>query len=96
MAPGLEDEDHDKSKNDKQKKEYVFPPASVLLVPVEQRNQKECERRYQISDINRVIKEQHVTTRTEWRYQAPLPPRSCGQRSARCCIRHCRGVYLGL
>ena len=34
MAPGLEDEDHDKSKDNKQKKEDVFPPASVLLVPV--------------------------------------------------------------
>ena len=42
MAPRLEDEDHDKSKNNEEKKEDVLPPASVLLVPVEQRNQKEA------------------------------------------------------
>jgi hypothetical protein len=42
MAPRLEDEDHDKSKNNEQKKEDVLPLAGVLLVPVEQRNQKEA------------------------------------------------------
>lgn len=41
MAPRFEDEDHDKSKNNKQKKEDALPLSSVLLVPVEQRNQKE-------------------------------------------------------
>ena len=40
MAPRLEDEDHDESKNNEQKKEDVLPLASVLLVPVEQRNQR--------------------------------------------------------
>jgi len=40
MAPRLKDEDHDKSKNNEQKKEDVLPLASVLLVPVQQRNQK--------------------------------------------------------
>jgi hypothetical protein len=39
MAPRFEYEDHDKSKNNEQKKEDVLPPASVLLEPVEQRNQ---------------------------------------------------------
>jgi len=33
MVPRLEDEDHDKSKNNEQKKDDVLPPASVLLVP---------------------------------------------------------------
>jgi hypothetical protein len=47
MVPRLEDEDHDKSKNDEQKKEDVLPLASVLLVPVEQRNQKEARGRDQ-------------------------------------------------
>jgi hypothetical protein len=42
MAPRFEDEDHNKSKNNKQKKEHALPLASVLLVPVEQRNQKEA------------------------------------------------------
>lgn len=42
MAPGFEDEDHNKSKNNKQKKEDTLPLAGVLLVPVEQRNQKEA------------------------------------------------------
>jgi hypothetical protein len=92
MVPRLEDEDHDKSKNNEQKKEDVLPPASVLLVPVEQRNQKEARRD---QTFNR-YQAQHVTAQTEWRYQAPLRPRSCGRPSARCCIRHCRGVCLGL
>jgi hypothetical protein len=56
MAPGLENEDHDKSENNEQKKEDVFPPASVLLVPVEQRNQKEAREDTNQSDFNRVIK----------------------------------------
>lgn len=42
MAPRFEDEDHDKSENNEQKKEDALPLACVLLVPVEQRNQKEA------------------------------------------------------
>jgi hypothetical protein len=42
VVPRFEDEDHDKSKNNEQKKEYALPLAGVLLVPVEQRKQKEA------------------------------------------------------
>jgi hypothetical protein len=51
MAPRFEDEDHNKSKNNKQKKEDALPLASVLLVPVEQRNQKEIRRDQTLIDI---------------------------------------------
>ena len=44
MAPRFKDEDDDKSKNDEQKKEYAFPLASVLLVPVERGTKRRRER----------------------------------------------------
>ncbi len=43
MASGLEDEDYYEPKDEEQEKEDALPPASILLVPVERRNQKEKE-----------------------------------------------------
>jgi hypothetical protein len=52
MAPRLEDEDHDKSKNNEQKKEDVLPPASVLLVPVEHGTKRSGRRDQTLIVIN--------------------------------------------
>lgn len=52
MAPRLEDEDHDKSKDNEQKKEDALPPASVLLVPVEHGTKRSGRRGQTLIDIN--------------------------------------------
>jgi hypothetical protein len=43
VASGLEDEDYYEPKDEEQEKEDALPSASILLVPVERRNQKEKE-----------------------------------------------------